>query len=50
MEQKTYQITGEEVKGFYNQVDYCIGTGLDSQVEKGSSFVLRFPIVTKRIL
>ncbi|MGI6018252.1 MAG: GH39 family glycosyl hydrolase [Marvinbryantia sp.] len=27
MEQKTYQITGEEVKGFYNQVDYCIGTG-----------------------
>ena len=23
---------------------------LDSQVEKGSSFVLRFPIVTKRIL
>ncbi len=27
MEQKTYQITGEEVKGFHNQVDYCIGTG-----------------------
>ncbi len=27
MEQKIYQITGEEIKGFHNQVDYCIGTG-----------------------
>lgn len=27
MEQKTYRITGETVKGFHNRVDFCIGTG-----------------------